>query len=170
MDIAEIILYQHGEQRRLFAFLDEIDPGDAASLSAIWSRLSALLLVHASAEEQFVYPELLRDAQSTDPDTDANVTDVIQDHNHIRDAVKASLTSEPGSQGWWQAVWAARQANDEHMAEEERADLWSIRKHLDLETRHAIAVSFIRFECENPTGVPIVDTDPAAYVEADGAA
>src|SRR5215510_11145841 len=50
----------HHEQRRLFAILEEIDPADDGTLEAIWARLSAFLEVHAAAEEEIFYPELLR--------------------------------------------------------------------------------------------------------------
>src|SRR5919199_493091 len=60
VDITEIILSQHHDQRRAFAQLDEIDPADTAALSAVWNRLQVLLEVHAEAEERFFYPVLLR--------------------------------------------------------------------------------------------------------------
>jgi hypothetical protein len=60
MDITQLILDDHHEQRRLFAMLEEIDRGDTATLSAVWRRLSAFLEVHAAAEEALFYPELLQ--------------------------------------------------------------------------------------------------------------
>ena len=52
MDITQLILDDHHEQRRLFAILEEIDPADTGILEAIWARLSAFLEVHAAAEEE----------------------------------------------------------------------------------------------------------------------
>ena len=60
MDITQLTLYDHHEQRRLFAILEQIDPADTPTLEAIWARLSAFLEVHAAAEEEIFYPELLR--------------------------------------------------------------------------------------------------------------
>jgi hypothetical protein len=40
------------------------------------------------------------------------------------------------SDAWWHAVAQARQANDDHMAEEERQALVDFRRHADLATRH----------------------------------
>ena len=60
MDITEMILDQHHEQRRMFATLDDLYPGDPATLSAVWERLKNLLEVHAEAEELYFYPQLLR--------------------------------------------------------------------------------------------------------------
>ena len=41
MDITQLILDDHHEQRRLFAILEQIDPGDIAALTAVWGRLAA---------------------------------------------------------------------------------------------------------------------------------
>ena len=60
MDITQLILDDHHEQRRLFAILDQVDRGDTRTLGAIWTRLSAFLEIHAEAEEQIFYPALLR--------------------------------------------------------------------------------------------------------------
>ena len=168
MDITEIILSQHHEQRQAFAYLDEIDPKDTAALTAVWDRLAVLLEVHAEAEEKFFYPRLLKvgtgaaDADSVEEETE----DAIKDHNEIRDAVKATKQHEVGSKAWWDAVLEARQANDEHMAEEERQDLRDFRQHADLQTRHEIAVQFLRFESQKAAaGVPPQDKDPEDYIE-----
>jgi len=59
MDIPELILFQHHEQRRTFALLDQIPRDDVAALSAIWGRLEVLLEMHAGAEERFSYRRLL---------------------------------------------------------------------------------------------------------------
>lgn len=60
MDITQLILDDHAEQRRLFAMLEQIDRSDTEALSAVWGRLAAFLDVHAEAEEQHFYPALLR--------------------------------------------------------------------------------------------------------------
>ena len=59
MDITQLILDDHFEQRRRFAMLEQLNPGDTAALGAVWSRLAVFLEVHAAAEEQIFYPELL---------------------------------------------------------------------------------------------------------------
>ena len=60
MDITQLILDDHHEQRRLFAILEQIDRSDTGTLSEIWARLAVFLEVHAAAEEKIFYPELLR--------------------------------------------------------------------------------------------------------------
>src|SRR6202046_5423103 len=60
LDITQLILDDHHEQRRLFAILEQIDRSDTAALSAVWQRLAAFLELHAAAEEEIFYPALLR--------------------------------------------------------------------------------------------------------------
>jgi hypothetical protein len=63
LDITQLILDDHHEQRRLFSILEQIDRGNIATLTALWGRMAAFLEVHAAAEEEVFYPELLRVSQ-----------------------------------------------------------------------------------------------------------
>ena len=169
MDITEVILADHHEQRRMFAMLDEVDRADTATLGALWTRLSAMLEVHAQAEEIYFYPELLRLGERRHEEEEAEETrDAIGDHNDIRGGILEAARHEVGSDGWWGGVDAARHANDEHMGEEEHEGLRDFRLHVDLETRHRIAVPFVAYEAEFAAGVPVEDKDPDRYVEAQG--
>ncbi|UQU62569.1 hemerythrin domain-containing protein [Couchioplanes caeruleus] len=170
MDITELILFQHHEQRRTFALLDEVPRDDVVALAAIWSRLEVLLEVHAAAEEKFFYPRLLtvgRGASDADNARD-ETEDAIKDHNEIRDAVRKVAGLATGSDAWWERVTEARIANSDHMAEEERQDLADFRRHADLQTRHDIALAFIAYENEHAYGITPVDRDPKSYVEEEG--
>jgi hypothetical protein len=168
MDITQLILDDHHEQRRRFAMLEQLDPGDTVALAAVWSRLAVFLEVHAAAEEQIFYPELLAaglaagagETQTTEEET----LDAIHDHNDIRDAVLAVAGHDVGSAGWFAAVAAANAANSDHMGEEEREGLTYFRRHASLRLRHDLAVAFATFEARNFAGVPVVDKDPEAYV------
>ena len=169
MDITEIILADHEEQRRIFARIDDVDRSDTQTLRVLWNRLSAMLEVHAEAEEIYFYPVLLKLGERLRDSTETDETiDAIGDHNDIRDGIRAASGHEVGTDGWWQGVMAARKANDEHMGEEEHEGLRDFRRHIDLETRHNIAVAFVAFEAEHVSGVPIVDKDPEKYVEDNG--
>ncbi len=166
MDITEHILSQHHQQRRMFALLDEIDPGDSDSLGAVWTQLARFLEVHAAAEEEIFYPEVLRvgrgagGAESAAEETE----DAIGDHNDIRDAVARANAERPGTDAWWKAVIDARLANSDHMAEEEREDLADFRRHADLRMRHELAVKFLVFEAKHAGGIDSSDKDPERYV------
>ncbi len=168
MDITQLILDDHHEQRRLFAVLDQIDDADTDSLSLVWKRLAAFLETHAEAEEQLFYPALLKRGQGAGdkPTAAAETQDAIKDHNEIRDAVAEVGKHRVGSAPWRKAVAAADEANGDHMAEEEREGLADFRRHADLKLRHELAVRFAAFEARHVTGVTPVDKDPETYIAA----
>ncbi len=166
MDITQLILDDHHEQRRLFAILEQIDRADTATLEAIWARLSAFLEVHAAAEEEIFYPELLRVGIRTGGTgtAEAETLDAIHDHNDIRDAIAVVGEHVVGSNEWFDAVAGVNLANGDHMAEEEREGLTDFRRHAGLELRHKLAVAFAGFEARHFAGIPPVDKNPEAYV------
>jgi hypothetical protein len=166
VDITQLILDDHHEQRRLFAILEQIGPGDTGTLGDLWARLAAFLEVHAAAEEEVFYPELLREGQRTGRlgTTEAETLDAIHDHNDIRDAIAAVPGNAVASDGWYEAIAAVNKANGDHMAEEEREGLTDFRRFVGLQQRHDLAVAFTGFEARHFAGIQPVDTDPATYV------
>lgn len=169
MDITELILSQHHQQRRAFALLDDIPRDDAAHLAPVWSRLEAMLEVHADAEERFFYPRLLAIGPRRGRDSvESEVKDAIKDHNEIRAGIRKARQHEPGTSQWWAAVEETRRANGDHMAEEERDDLPDFSRAADLLTRHEIAVQFVSYEAQHAEGIPLQDRDPEGYVKQRG--
>ncbi|MBA2323452.1 MAG: hemerythrin domain-containing protein [Pseudonocardiales bacterium] len=166
MDITDLILHDHHEQRRMFALLDEAGT-DPAVLGPIWDRLAILLEVHAEAEEQLFYPRLLDVGEGAggEDSAEAETTDAIADHNDIRDAVARAGRHPVGSPEWRQSVVEARTANGDHMAEEERGPLADFRQRADLQVRHDLGVAFASFEAAHAGGVDSRDSDPDTYVE-----
>ena len=169
MDITQLILDDHHEQRRLFSIIEQIAAADTESLAAVWGRLSTFLEVHAAAEEKIFYPELLRVGLSAagggSADTaEAETLDAIHDHNDIRDTIAAVAGHPVGSSDWLAAIAAVNVANGDHMAEEEREGLTDFRRRASLQLRHDLAVAFADFEARNYTGVAPVDRDPETYV------
>src|ERR1700676_3409814 len=166
VDITQLILDDHHEQRRLFSIIEQIDRADTRSLSAVWGRLAAFLEVHAAAEEAIFYPALLRVgiAARRKAGVEDETLDAIGDHNDIRDAVEEAGRHAVGSDDWYAAVAGANLANGDHMAEEEREGLTDFRRLAGLQQRHDLAVAFIAYETRNDDGVQPVDKDPAAYV------
>jgi Hemerythrin HHE cation binding domain len=166
VDITQLILDDHYEQRRLFAILEQIDWADVGTLSDLWARLSVFLELHAAAEEEIFYPELLRVGQRAGRIgiSEAETLDAIGDHNDIRDSIAAVVGHDVGSDGWYAAIAAVNVANGDHMAEEEREGLTDFRREAGLQLRHDLAVAFVGFEARHFAGVRPVDRDPAAYV------
>lgn len=166
MDITQLILDDHHEQRRLFGILDQVEANDAPSLALVWGRLATFLEVHAKAEEELFYPELLKSGVGAGfmPTPQAETKDAIKDHNEIRDAIAAVAKHEVGTEGWFRAVAKANEANSDHMGEEEREGLTDFRKHVDLATRHSLAVKFITYEARHIDGVVPKNIKPGDYI------
>ena len=166
MDITQLILDDHHEQRRLFSIIEQINRSDVRALSAVWGRLAAFLELHAAAEEELFYPALLRVgiAAMRKAGVEDETLDAIGDHNEIRDAVAEVARHAVGSDAWYEAVAGANLANGDHMAEEEREGLTDFRRLAGLQQRHDLAVAFAAYEARNFAGVQPVDKDPAAYV------
>src|SRR5882757_2142343 len=60
MDITQLILDDHYEQRRLFAIVEQVGSSDGVTLGEVWLRLSSFLEIHAATEEAIFYPALLQ--------------------------------------------------------------------------------------------------------------
>jgi hypothetical protein len=154
MDITQLILDDHQEQRRLFAILEQIDDNDVEALAAVWRRLSTFLEVHAKAEEDLFYPALLEigDGAGGKKDAKAETLDAIKDHNEIRDAIAAAAKRQVGCPEWRKAVAKANKANSDHMGEEEREGLTDFRINADLQRRHDLGVRFAAFSAKRFAG------------------
>src|SRR5882724_10745758 len=92
VDITELILDDHREQRRLFAILEQIDRADIGVLSAIWDRLASFLELHAAAEEAIFYPSLLQVgvAAHRTAGVEGETLDAI--HDHMAEEEREGLT------------------------------------------------------------------------------
>lgn len=166
-DIAALILDDHDTFRRGFAALDEAqgpdaDPATATErLEAIWTPLADLLDVHAVAEEQIFYPALLRKGDDAVDET----LDAVGDHNDIRDAIHAAARHPAGSDAWWAEVNKAREANTEHMAEEEDEALADFRRNTTAAQRADLGRRFAEFKAAHSArDLDTSDQDPEEYV------
>jgi len=167
MDITQLILDEHQQQRNLFAIIEQVDPSDKVALGSLWRRLHGLLDSHAEAEERFFYPRLMEvgtganDAPSAADETE----DAIEDHNEIRDTAAEVDKHDVGTPEWFDALGKCNKANGDHMAEEERQGLTDFRRHASVEERHALGIRFAAFEAEHLLGVEAVDKDPKQWVK-----
>jgi hypothetical protein len=166
-DITMLILADHDWFREQFARLDYLQaqsPADQAALERVWRPLADKLDVHAYIEEKIFYPQLL---QRGTQDAEGETLDAIGDHNDIRDGVRAAGAARLGTEQWWAAVGRTRQANDDHMGEEEREGLSDFRRNAPIGLREALGRQYSEFMAAHPTteGLPIEDRDPQRYVE-----
>ncbi|MDI1289386.1 MAG: hemerythrin domain-containing protein [bacterium] len=164
-DITELILSQHEDFRRRFVDLWDLRPeGDVQRLDAAWRELANLLEVHASAEEEILYPVLLKKGGD---DAAEETLDAVGDHNEIRDAVRKAARHVPSSAAWWDAVLECREANDEHLAEEERDVIPDFREHSDATLRGTLGEAWIEFDKQHAgaRGISGDDVDPDDFVK-----
>ncbi len=165
-DITELILAHHTWFREQFARLDDAAAAssDVDALRALWEPLATKLDLHAVAEEEIFYPQLLR--RGTEDPREATL-DAIGDHNEIRDGVHAAEAVTIGTPDWWAAVAQTRKANDEHMAEEEREGIPDFRRNAPAGLREALGQQFTRFfeQHETTEAVNVSDKDPRRYVD-----
>lgn len=163
-DITQLILDDHEWFRQQFAALDDLQArdADADALRQVWGPLAAHLDVHAAAEEEIFYPQLL--ARGDDPEDET--LDAIRDHNDIRDGVHDAERHPVGVEAWWQAVGRARVANDEHMGEEEREGLADFRQNATVGLRESLGRQFLEFlgTHKDARGIDTADKDPQRYV------
>ncbi len=166
MDMCDLILADHAQQRHGFAVLDEARAWGAEPdvLASLWSGLRHLLSVHADAEEALFYPRLLEVGDEAEDETD----DAISDHNEIRDGIRRADEHPPGSDEWWQALADTRVANSDHMGEEERGALADFRLHTSPEERTRLGFRFAAFVADHTGtgGLDLSDEDPDRYIEA----
>jgi iron-sulfur cluster repair protein YtfE (RIC family) len=164
IDITDLILDEHKTFRHQFEGLAALRlTGDSLALATGWQRLADLLEVHASAEEEILYPVLLKEGSHQEAE---ETKDAVSDHNEIRDAIREASAAEPGSDPWWQAVLACRKANDDHLAEEERDVLPDFRKHSDQPQRSRLGALWVAFHADHRAahGISGDDIDPQEYV------
>lgn len=159
-DITALILDDHDTFRRQFAALDDLSrPED---LERVWTPLAKLLDLHAVAEEELFYPELVRRGS----DAESETLDAVGDHNDIRDGVHEAARHPVGSDAWWAAVRTARAANTEHMGEEEDGALADFRRHADPGLREDLGRRFLDFKAQHAEvrDIDTSDKDPEVYV------
>lgn len=163
-DVCDLILDEHEQFRRRFAEMDALrsDRADPPRLERVWRPLAQKLEVHASAEETVFYPRLLKEGRRGEEET----SDAIDDHNQIRDAIRRAGSEKVGTDEWWDAVLAARRANSDHMAEEEREAIPDFRVNAPSGQREEMGEAWIGHENDHAggRGVDTADRDKATYM------
>ena len=164
-DLVRLILSDHETFRMKFAQLEDLRDEPRAA-AVLWGELSAHLEVHASAEEAHFYPALLEKVDDSEDET----KDAVGDHDEIRQGIRRAAAAEAGSAEWWAGVQDAREANDEHLAEEERDDLPDFLQAASVEERQSLGARFIAFQDEHPwaAGLDYSDKDPDEFVKENG--
>ena len=160
-DITALILSEHEAFRRSFTEIEQLTDPD--ELGQRWRELADQLEVHAAGEETIFYPELLQDVDDSEGDTEH----AVKDHNEIRETTSAVDEHEVGSDDWWEAFRAAREATVEHLGEEETDVLPPFQEQVSAELRDELGMRWLKFheDHEDAKGLSGDTVDPEAYVE-----
>jgi len=167
-DITVVIEREHEAFRRQFEALAGLS--DAQELAQAWTALVDLLEVHASGEEQVLYPQLVRAATRgahQDEEVVEEAEHAVRDHNEIRDSVRAVQQHPVGSDAWWAAVRTAQAVNEDHLQEEERDVLPAFRDHVDRARREELGLQWVAFheEHQGARGLSGENADPQTVLE-----
>lgn len=134
-DVVDLILADH----RLFeSFMHQIRD-ETQDREALRSALSAVLVAHAEAEEEHVYPTLVKKDAIEDDDAEHST----HEHHEINTALLRVLeVSDTGSEDFSQAVEGLTKALAHHLDEEEREILNPARTDLPESTRTELGATF----------------------------
>ena len=160
-DITVLIEREHESFRRQFDMLPGLT--DSQELEQAWEALVDLLEIHASGEEFVLYPSVVHAAEHAAQEAEHGV----RDHNEIRDSVRVVQERTVGSAPWWQAVRTVQAVNEQHLQEEERDVLPSLRDNTDRERREALGQQWLTFHAdhEGARGLSGKDANPQAVVD-----
>ncbi|MFJ8648293.1 hemerythrin domain-containing protein [Streptomyces sp. NPDC093546] len=134
-DVVELILQDHRRMEELFRTLRNVEADRAAALE----EFAHLLIAHASAEEDKVYPALRRYKNVDDDDVEHSV----HEHTEANEALLALLEVEDvTSQEWEDKLEQLVTAVNHHADEEERTLLNDARENVGDDRRAELGTAF----------------------------
>ncbi|MFK0115733.1 hemerythrin domain-containing protein [Streptomyces sp. NPDC090994] len=136
-DVVELILRDHRRMEDLFRVLRNAEADRAAALK----EFADLLIAHASAEEDEVYPALRRYKNVDGEDVDHSV----HEHHEANEALLALLEVEDtASDAWDEKLEELVTAVNHHADEEERTLLNDARENVAEDRRAALGQKFLK--------------------------
>ncbi|MGI5335990.1 hemerythrin domain-containing protein [Streptomyces sp. CA-181903] len=134
-DVVELILQDHRKMEDLFRTMRNAEADRAAALE----EFAHLLVAHASAEEDEVYPALRRYKNVDGDDVDHSV----HEHQEANEALLALLEVEDiGSDAWDEKLEELVTAVNHHADEEERTLLNDARENVSDDRRAQLGEAF----------------------------
>ncbi|MEU3411894.1 MULTISPECIES: hemerythrin domain-containing protein [unclassified Streptomyces] len=134
-DVVELILKDHRRMEDLFRTMRNAEADRAAALE----EFAHLLVAHASAEEDEVYPALRRYKNVDGEDVDHSV----HEHQEANEALLALLEAgDPGSDEWDEKLEELVTAVNHHADEEERTLLNDARENVADDRRSQLGEAF----------------------------
>jgi hemerythrin-like domain-containing protein len=136
-DVVELILADHREFERLLRALRNREEDRAARLR----ELADLLVAHAEAEEQEVYPVLQRKA----PEEAEEIEHGSEEHSEGHEALLALLDADPDDvEAFEEQLEELSEALTHHLDEEERDVLNAARENVATDVREELGAAFLR--------------------------
>lgn len=146
-DVVELILADHREFERLMRSLRNREEDRSARLR----ELADLLVAHAEAEEDEVYPRLQRKA----PDEAEEIAHGSEEHTDGHVALLALLeVDDVDSDGFEDALEELVETVNHHLDEEERDVLNAARENVEMELREQLGAAFLQRRAELLEGSP----------------
>ncbi|CAL9338384.1 hemerythrin domain-containing protein [Streptomyces sp. Tu 3180] len=134
-DVVELILQDHRRMEDLFRTMRNVEADRAAALA----EFADLLIAHARAEEEEVYPALRRYKNVDDDDVDHSV----HEHREADEALLALLEVEDtASEEWQDKLEELVTAVNHHADEEERTLLNDARENVSDDRRAELGRAF----------------------------
>jgi hemerythrin superfamily protein len=161
VDAIQLILSDHREVEKLFKEFERTEQaGDAGRKAEVVRSLVRELSVHASIEEQFVYPVLRERAG------DARILDSLEEHHAAKLTLDELDALPPGHPRLAAKVRLLAESIRRHVHEEERDLLPALERALDAEQRRALGDTIARARKVVPTRPHPAspDTPPANFV------
>ncbi len=146
-DVVELILADHREFERLLRALRD----RGADRAGLRRELADLLVAHAVAEEEEVYPELRKAA----PEEAEEIEHGVEEHAEGHEALLGVLEADPeDDDAFEEALEALSEALTHHMDEEERDVLNAAREEVGDEDRARLGRAFLGRRDEALDGSP----------------
>jgi hemerythrin superfamily protein len=142
-DVIDLLVAQHGQIRDLF---DEVEQAPPDKVAEAFGRLTRMLCVHETAEEEIVHPYARRKLD--------NGRDVVGDRLSEENRAKRLLldlhkagTEDPA---FWERLAELRAAVTAHARSEERYEFGRLREHTSTAERRAMAAAVRAAEAVAP--------------------
>ncbi|WP_043641190.1 hemerythrin domain-containing protein [Nonomuraea candida] len=133
-DVIDLLVAQHGRIRDLF---DEVERAPAEKVGEAFDRLTRLLSVHETAEEEIVHPYARRKLDNGQ----GVVADRLREENRAKRLLLDLHKAGVDHPGFWDGLAELRTAVTTHARSEERYEFARLRQHTSTVERRTMAAA-----------------------------
>jgi hemerythrin superfamily protein len=136
IDIIDLVLHDHHAVAELF---DKLQAAAGADTQAeLFAQVKEALELHASAEEEVLYPRVRKEA----PEGREEVKDAVEEHDQIREALKEVEEHQAGTELFTLAVAQLVATTKHHVGVEEAELLPDFRNNSEASERESLGRAF----------------------------